>query len=286
MDNDKIGKFIAELRKEKNMTQKELAEKLHITDSAISKWERGVGCPDISLIESLGKVLGVTINEILAGERINNMTKEKSDNIIKEIVPFYQKKYFRKELVKVVLTVFVMIVVIYFTLLCVGEASYGSLSFYNDRLSADLPSFSKTVVKNNSKKFIKALKNYDYKTIKKMLKPSNVREWAEDREWLTMDEYIDNLKALEKEGVRIVNYKIYGCYNDGTLYYCNFYLVFKSSKTNYYINTSLENYREMVVVNGFGLTNKEHNIPGEYELEVKIKSDETLQKIQKIFTSY
>ena len=53
MDYDKIGKFIAASRKEKELTQNELAEKLNITDRAVSRWERGKGCPDISLLEDL-----------------------------------------------------------------------------------------------------------------------------------------------------------------------------------------------------------------------------------------
>lgn len=72
MDNTKIGAFIKQLRKEKNLTQKELATKLNITDRAISKWERGLGCPDISLLEQLATELDVTILELLKGEHLSN----------------------------------------------------------------------------------------------------------------------------------------------------------------------------------------------------------------------
>lgn len=71
MDNTKTGLFIRELRKEKTMTQKELAELLNITDSAVSKWERGLCAPDIALLEPLAKVFGVTIAELISGARIN-----------------------------------------------------------------------------------------------------------------------------------------------------------------------------------------------------------------------
>lgn len=70
MNNQKIGNFIKILRKEKGYTQKQLADKLNITDRAISKWERGLGCPDISLLEDLSKHLDVSILEILKGEKI------------------------------------------------------------------------------------------------------------------------------------------------------------------------------------------------------------------------
>ena len=58
MDNMKTGQLIRDLRKEKGMTQKELADKLHITDRAVSKWERGLCAPEISLLEPLAEALG------------------------------------------------------------------------------------------------------------------------------------------------------------------------------------------------------------------------------------
>ena len=68
MDCLKIGELIKDIRIEKNMTQKQLANKLNVTDKAISKWERGLGCPDISLIEELSSILNININTILHGE--------------------------------------------------------------------------------------------------------------------------------------------------------------------------------------------------------------------------
>lgn len=68
MDCSKVGKLISNLRKEKNMTQKELAYAMNISDRAISKWERGVGCPDVSLLYELSGILGVNIEKILSGE--------------------------------------------------------------------------------------------------------------------------------------------------------------------------------------------------------------------------
>ena len=69
MDYEKIGTFILNLRKEKNMTQQELADKLHVTDKAVSKWETGRGMPDIETIKNLGKLFNVTEKELLNGER-------------------------------------------------------------------------------------------------------------------------------------------------------------------------------------------------------------------------
>ena len=69
MDQIQIGRFIATLRKEMNMTQLNLAEKLGVTDRAISKWENGRGMPDVSLMRPLCEILGITVTELLNGER-------------------------------------------------------------------------------------------------------------------------------------------------------------------------------------------------------------------------
>ena len=71
MDQIKIGKFIAECRKSKQLTQAELAEKLGITDRAISKWETGKGMPDSSIMIDLCDILGINVNELLSGEVID-----------------------------------------------------------------------------------------------------------------------------------------------------------------------------------------------------------------------
>ena len=77
MDQEKIGKFIFELRKEKKMTQQELADKIGVTDREISKWENGRGMPDLSLMKPLCDVLGITLNELISGERIEKKELQK-----------------------------------------------------------------------------------------------------------------------------------------------------------------------------------------------------------------
>ena len=79
MDQIKMGKFIKELRQEKGLTQKEIGDKLNITDNSISKWERGINAPDIYLLAPLSKILGVSINELLNGKR-NYKKKSKKNN--------------------------------------------------------------------------------------------------------------------------------------------------------------------------------------------------------------
>ena len=74
MDCSKVGGLIGYLRKEKNMTQKEVADRLNISDKTISKWERGRGCPDVSLLAELSNLFGVNIEKILLGDLIPNDT--------------------------------------------------------------------------------------------------------------------------------------------------------------------------------------------------------------------
>ena len=72
MNYEKVGSVIYQLRKESAMTQQELADKLFISNKAISKWERGQGCPDVSLLRSLSEIFGVNIEKILAGDLAPN----------------------------------------------------------------------------------------------------------------------------------------------------------------------------------------------------------------------
>lgn len=68
MDCSKVGSLILRLRKEKNITQKEVADRMSISDKTISKWERGMGCPDVTLLRDLSGILGVNIESILMGD--------------------------------------------------------------------------------------------------------------------------------------------------------------------------------------------------------------------------
>ena len=84
MDQMKIGKFIARRRKMVNLTQAQLAEKLNITDRAVSKWERGIAMPDSSIMLSLCGILGITVNDLLSGEVIemDDYNKKLESNLL------------------------------------------------------------------------------------------------------------------------------------------------------------------------------------------------------------
>ena len=89
---EKIGKFILELRKQKGMTQKELAEKVGVSDKTISKWECGNGFPDATLMLPLCNALGITANELLSGKRLKT-DKEYKVDAEKNIVALITKNY-------------------------------------------------------------------------------------------------------------------------------------------------------------------------------------------------
>ena len=72
MDQEKVGRIIKTLRKDKGMTQRELSEMLNVTDRAVSKWERGLGCPDVSLLTSLSEIFSVDIESIIEGDMEEN----------------------------------------------------------------------------------------------------------------------------------------------------------------------------------------------------------------------
>ena len=93
MDLIKIGRFIADRRKSKNITQQELADKLYITDRAVSKWERGLSLPDADKMIDLCNILGINVNELLNGEKINMEDYEKkTEELLVELAKQEEKK--------------------------------------------------------------------------------------------------------------------------------------------------------------------------------------------------
>jgi transcriptional regulator with XRE-family HTH domain len=87
MDQIKIGKFISECRKSKNITQAQLAEKLNITDRAISKWENGKSLPDSSIMLDLCEILDITVNDLLSGEKVSSedYAKKMQDRLLEAL---------------------------------------------------------------------------------------------------------------------------------------------------------------------------------------------------------
>lgn len=110
MNQQKIGEFIAEIRKSKNMTQSDLAQKMSVSINAVSKWERGLSMPDVSLLKPLSEELGITINELLSGEKILDQDLiVKSDQTILNTI-HYKDQEKRKVIIQLVVCTIAFII--------------------------------------------------------------------------------------------------------------------------------------------------------------------------------
>ncbi len=122
MDQEKIGKFIAKLRKEKGLTQEDLAEKLKVSTNAVSKWERGICLMDMSLLVPLSEIFKVQVLDILSGEIVSQNEKEKATKLLEETVDYSSKeiKRFKRKI-----PLFIIIIVILLGL------SLGTVIYFN-----------------------------------------------------------------------------------------------------------------------------------------------------------
>ncbi len=120
MDQVKIGKFIAERRKNAKLTQMQLAEKLDITDRAVSKWETGKAMPDSSIMLELCDILGISVNDLLCGEVVtmDNYNKELENNLLEMIK---QKEQADKRLLRLEIFIGVVVSLILFAVVFVAS---------------------------------------------------------------------------------------------------------------------------------------------------------------------
>ena len=132
MTND-IGKFIQEIRKEKGLTQKELAELIGVSDKTISKWENGNSSPDTSMLMSLSEALEVTVNELLSAERIapENYSMKAEETIMTLMKENEAGK--RTHLISQIIGV--LLIVLAFILIFVVSAGTGAITFFLDSAS-------------------------------------------------------------------------------------------------------------------------------------------------------
>ena len=154
MNQEKIGKFIAENRKLKKMTQVELAEKLGVSDRSVSKWENGRCMPDLSLFEPLCTELGITINELLSGEKIKKEEYQQAleKNIVNAID--YSKKEIEKEKAKIPYIIMITGILISLSAFIIfsPESSWSSIYSIMGILIFIIGVFKELKIKNKIKK--------------------------------------------------------------------------------------------------------------------------------------
>lgn len=117
MNQEQIGQFIAKCRKEKNLTQSELAEILGVTDRAVSNWENAKNLPDVSLFKPLCHTLGITLNELLSGQKISQEEyQEKFEENIVNTIQYSNKKINKKNKILIIASIIMLIFLLFLSL--------------------------------------------------------------------------------------------------------------------------------------------------------------------------
>lgn len=129
MDVKKIGKFISENRKKKNLTQEQLAEKLGVTSKTISRWENGNYMPDISLLKPLSEELGITLNDLISGEKVDEEHyQEKLEQSLVSTIDYSKKQIEKTKLQESYIIMIIGILIAFFALIVFSpESSWGSV---------------------------------------------------------------------------------------------------------------------------------------------------------------
>lgn len=162
MDQIKIGKFIAEMRKEQNLTQIDLADQLGISNKTISKWECGNGMPDYAVMESLCDILKINVNELLSGERLpsKDYNKKAEENMMSLIQESSEKKMWpRFESLTAILGIMALFaIVLLMIMVSGGVAAIGNFIDIPSIIGVLLPSFIVLIISDLWKDFWKAFR--------------------------------------------------------------------------------------------------------------------------------
>ena len=129
MNQEKIGKFISEKRKDKKLTQSELAEKLGVTDKSISNWENGRNMPDLSLFKPICEILDISINDLLSGKEVpkNEYQERLEENIISTINYSNKKVIEKNNIIGIILILFGLLISVTALTIFKSESSWGSI---------------------------------------------------------------------------------------------------------------------------------------------------------------
>ncbi len=209
MNQEKIGKFIASMRKEKNMTQEELANILGVSINAVSKWERGICLMDMSLLKPLCEILDININELLSGEKISNDEyQNKSEENILSIFKLLRKVEKKKRILSIMLIIIILLTII--LLIYKIGYNYGkSVQLLNAEVH-----FNKEINKNCTGEF----KEYYIKNNQKIyLYCLNKLSINND---ISLKKYIDK-KGIDELILNMPRVKKYILYDGGTTEYHN-----------------------------------------------------------------
>lgn len=264
MNQEKIGKFISELRKEKKLTQEGLAEKLNITKNAVSKWERGLSLMDISLLKPLSEILGVSVSELLNGQKLENV----DDDIINDTITSSTKTYVKREknrfIKKIIISIFIFIVLIFSTLVIVSELNYGIVPL-GSKMYIDMPNITSLTIKKQADKCMDLILNKDIDNLNELVVSNQNYLLLEDTSPHTVVEeqlkklakethsksYKDNLLQFYKK-VEVKDYKYNFFYYNGRGYVFDYELEIMFEEKEYVINVQILPYKETVEFSSFG----------------------------------
>ena len=228
MDLEKIGKFIAKTRKDANLTQEQLAEKLGITYKAVSKWECGKGLPDASIMVELCKILKITVNDLLSGEKVGEIEyQEKLEQNIIDTIDYTDKKVSKKNKNIAMMIMFggLFLTFIAFTIFP-SESSWGSI-YSIIGLVISLIGFSKM---NKKKPYLKRIL-YNFLYVVVFLIALLIIDYSN----VVLNKVAPRFSYLKETGDTMIIYK--------TPFY-NVYRINRDTKNEYYIIDTKKEYTE------------------------------------------
>lgn len=266
MNINKIGNFISLLRKEKGLTQKELGEKLYVSDKAVSKWERGISLPDITLLKKMAELLDVDVSEILEGKRgkYNNQNIEKKVAQIK--LEFDQKH--KKFVGKIFLFILLLIIVIFLLIIKNIYFGYDIKNVYynhsNRNINIGVSKLSFLLVNND--------RSYSYKNIRNSSVINNeIKNYLKTLKYSTCNDTIYYYN--EDDDYSIINYSVKNHILFSTVSYeivdYDYCLIKKIDE----YNKKLNGLKGIHSLNG-GIINKSDNVPKLLEIMFYDGSDD------------
>lgn len=262
MDNNKVGHFIAKLRKKKGLTQDELGNMLGISGKSVSKWERGLNMPDISLIYKLSEVFDVDLNQLLNGEdaiksvvdlqneenAVNTLKIESDDKLPKRVKKKSKKRLkFKVILISLLIVLCIVIVIIWFDSMkdnyalesaTDGFAVEGKLTIKDDGYSIYISDFSCYFDKCFNEKINTV--QYSLAVNDVILFRSGILDYASKKEKITLEDYLKNIIIDVRDVHKFYNVRKEYILNDANLMCVHLELSWENGETkNYDINLQI-----------------------------------------------